>query len=139
MSFECKQNMMVHIFQHSALTAIINHHPFSVPPGLHILLISPENTHLQMQAQVMRIKQQNRKKRQLNSAGDGGCCLPTTEMVSISLPFYEAAARSFCSAGHAVWDVKGTRYRCWDRSLETGNIVAHTVVGREVRKENATK
>lgn len=79
------------------------------------------------------------KKRCLNSAGDGGCCLPTTEMVSISLPFYEAAAHSFCSAAHSLRDVEGTRYGCRDRSLETVNIVVHTVVRREVRKENATK
>lgn len=56
-------NMMVYIFHHSALTAIIDRHPFSMPPRLHILLISPENTHLQIQAQVMRIQQQNKQKK----------------------------------------------------------------------------
>lgn len=51
---------MIHIFHCSALTAIIDHHPFSIPAGLHALLFSPEITDLQIQAQVMRIQQQQK-------------------------------------------------------------------------------
>lgn len=89
---------MIHVFHCSALTAIIDHHPLPVPPGLHALLFSPENTDLQIQAQVMRIhnNKTTTTKRPLNSAEEGGCCLPINKTVLISLPFCEAAARSFC-------------------------------------------
>lgn len=92
-SFECDQNIMTHVFHCSALTVIIDHHPLSVPPGLHA-----ENTDLQIQTQVMRIhnNKTTTTKRPLNSAGEGGCCLPINKTVLISLPFCEAAARSFC-------------------------------------------
>lgn len=86
----------------------------------------------------MRIQQQNKKKRPLNSAEEWGSASPATRWcwsAWLSARQLLAASAKLCTQ-YGMWKT-GDRY--WDRSLETGNIVVHFTVWRELKKENATK
>lgn len=72
----------------------------------------------------MRIQQQNKKKRPLNSAGEWGSASPATRWCRsawFSARQLLAASAKLCTQ-YGMWK-RGDRY--WDRSLETGNIVVH--------------